>query len=194
MDEPTSVSADTFVLGASGVRAGDAAGPMPPGLPMVRRRSGLVRMAVGAAAFLVASVGGFLGWRLLFGGFSFPGEIAGVERVDSGFVDGMVETMQAAAEREAGVSIDMAVYGNAFLPQYVMFTVEISDSDTLAELAASGLPQAPPIVDLSGSEIGCAPNPDGSACAWLDGDKLVGLGGMSTTPDQLRSIALDLKG
>jgi hypothetical protein len=193
MQEKASMPADSFVLGTTGVTRELPTEPIPYAPKPQPQRPAWVRPAVGALAFVIGAAGGFLGWRMLFGPYSFPDEIAGVERLESDLVDGLVEIMKETARSQAGVEMDVAVYGNALQPDYVMFTAELEDpSMVMQALAAGDDPNTVPQIDLSGNTVGCAPNLGGASCAWMEGDRMVGLGG-SSGPEQLHAVALGLK-
>ena len=181
------------MLGANNVSTGYALRGLPPPAPHSSRRSGRVRLIAGTTAFLLGAVGGFLGWQALFGGFSFPGEITGAERVDSQFTE-VVEMTQATMKRQLGLEIEVAVYGTASGVQYVMFAADIpDDADTLMRLAELEPSQVTPLTATTGSQVSCGPNEFGSACGWLSGKEIVGLVAVEKSPEQLSAIAQGLK-
>lgn len=147
-------------------------------------RSRVLGWLVRGAVFAVAAVGGYVGYQWLFGGFPFPDEIAGQERVDSERAEDAA-AVGASIGRILGVDMEMAFYGSEVTPVYVMFAFEVPESvSSLSTLAGSDLSR-----NADGSiPFQCRQDVDGASCFWERDGTVVGIGG-GGTPGQLRPVA-----
>jgi hypothetical protein len=137
-----------------------------------------------AAVVFVAGVAG--GWwlvdRLFFGGFPFPDEVAGQERVDSEVARDAADVIASIGEI-LDVDMEMAFYGTDLRPAYVMVAFELPD--------AGAVTQVPPFGGASAGDFSfqCGPDAQGAACLWEEGGTVVGIGGIGQTPEQLEPVA-----
>ena len=187
MDE-TRIARDSFVLGApaAGTDYVIPALPGPAPLPPTRNDS-TKKLAAGGAAFVVGLVGGWLGFSALFGGVSFPDEIAGESRIESEVVDQGVELIQSiVAATGLDIEIDYAFYGSQVSPKYMMFVGEF-DQEALDSMAASAGEDVP-----SSMPVTCSPDRQGAACLWVEDYTLVGLYGWGASPEALNPTAQQL--
>ena len=166
----------------------------PPGL-----RAGWIVIGVVAVALVVLVL------VLVMGGSALPDRFAGAERVTSGPIADMVSGMTDMIE-EAGVSVDLALYGGELDPRYMVLTMEgagVSGQD-LTDQLQQGLPASVGgEIDLSeaieesvdGVEYVCVPatgqqfaalGGNVGICLYQDGDQVAMT--MSLRDDQLYGL------
>ena len=189
MNEKTNMPADSFVLGAPAPTTPYVPNALPAPSYGPKTSTKNVRLVAGIAAFMVGAVGGFLGWRMLFGGYGFPDQVAGVSRIESDAVDAGVDYAQGlVASTGIDVEIDYAFYGSSIIqPQYMMFAASI-DEETLEMMLATS-PQGSPT-----EFVQCQPDRDGTACMWLEGHTVVGVYGWGASPESLNPQAQLIQG
>jgi len=177
--------------------------PVTPSPTPPKRRFGLVAaivglVVIGAIAIVVLTNGG--------GGSGLPDAFGGAERIDSGPMAELFSGMSDAFS-QAGMEIDLAIYGGELLPRYMIMTVE---GETVgADPLSSGLQQG--LVSGMGGQIDmsqaieetvdgvyyvCVPaaNPQAGAgfgsemgiCLYQDGDRVAVA--MSLTNDELHGL------
>jgi hypothetical protein len=141
--------------------------PPPPHVGAPAGRS-WGRLLAAAVVFVAGFAGGW--WlvdRLFFGGFPFPDEVAGHERVDSDRAEEVADAL-ASLGGLLDVEMEFAFYGSEIEPAYVMFAFEIPDGINPTSL------QGFPIGDV---RFQCRPESEGSSCFWQHDGMIVGLGG-----------------
>lgn len=165
---------------------GNGSGVMtaPPSTPVGTTREARPWAWVLRAVLFVAAFAG--GWLLVnhffFGGFPFPSQVAGHERVDS-------ENARDAAEAITGfgqafdLEIEMAFYGSEAQPAYMMFVFEMPE----------GLPTAgaEPFTGAAGAvPFTCQEQIEGASCFWSgEGGQFVGLGGFGKPAAEVEPVA-----
>jgi hypothetical protein len=149
-------------------------------------RDAALGWVVRGLVFVVAAVGGYFGYQWLFGGFPFPDEVGGYERVESDDVEGAAEAVASIAEI-LEVEMEIALYGSEIQPAYVMFVFEVPEEGALAGVQPFGGPAS--------GEIGfqCGPDAQGAGCVWEQEGQLVGLGAIGQTVEQLEPVARQVK-
>jgi hypothetical protein len=147
--------------------------------------------AIKVAVFLAFAVGGFLAWRLLFGGFPFPEEIAGQPRIENDTTEEATELISSFT-RSFGAELEMAVYGDeATAPSYVLYVVTLQEGGGLDQAVAV---PGHPLGELMSGRMTCAADPQGSSCTWLEGeDELIGVAGYGLSPEEVRPVAREVR-
>jgi hypothetical protein len=140
---------------------------------------------------LTLAVGGFVGWRLLFGGLPFPEEVAGQPRIENETTEQATELMSSISGL-LGAELEVAYYGDtATAPAYVVYVMTLPEGSALDEaITVSG----GPLAELESGGMTCVPDVQGSSCTWLQAEgELVGVGGFGLTPEDLRPVARDVR-
>jgi hypothetical protein len=135
----------------------------------------------GLVVVLAAGLG-LVGYRWLTRGFSFPDQIAGLERTDA---EESVEAAEAIASiaQILGVEMEAAFYGDELQPTYVMFAFEKPEDSRLTGVQPfGGLPG-------TGIPFQCGPDAQGAGCVWEHDGRVVGIGGIGQTVEQLEPVA-----
>jgi hypothetical protein len=138
---------------------------------------------VKGVVFVLAFGGGW--WAVnhfFFGGFPFPDQVSGQPRVESERARDAAEAIASIAEM-LDVEMEMAFYGTEAQPAYVMFAFEIPDQ--------VALPGAQLFSQSPAGEIPfqCGPDAQGAACVWDHDGRVVGVGGIGQTVEQLDPVA-----
>lgn len=190
MDEKTAIPADSFVLGSTGVTRELPTSPIPRPPALKKETPAWVRPAVGVLAFLVGAAGGFLGWKILFGGFAFPDQINGAERVESEMIDEAEQMVQGlVATMGVEVDVEYAFYGDGGgKPDYMMFSMGMEDGVLDMMAASSGATG-----DLNSMPSECSPVDPGSMCLWVHDDAVVALASFTQGVDVLSPTADQVK-
>jgi hypothetical protein len=175
-------------IGPAASIAGDGTGPVmttAPPAPEAPTSTGTDwgRWLVKGVVFVLAFAGGW--WAVnhfFFGGFPFPDQVAGQPKVESEQVRDAAEAIASLAEI-LDVEMEMAFYGTEAQPVYVMFAFEIPDQ--------VALPGAQPFSQSPAGEIPfqCGPDAQGAACVWDHDGRVVGVGGIGQTVEQLDPVA-----
>lgn len=195
--EGPSAAAGTVTEGPL-ARAGVLAPPAPPPLHPAPTTGGTaVSWVVRGVVLVVAAVGGWLAVDWFLNRSPFPEEIAGQPRIESEEARDVQEFLQSAAEM-LDLEMESAFYGRG-MPSFMMLTITLPEGTTADQLwaqldaASADVMQPYPIPD--GSDFGCAPGAQGfgAMCVWVEDDLLVEVDGLSSSVEELETIARDLR-
>ena len=153
-----------------------------------------LRWLVRIVVFVVAAVAGYLGYQWLFGGFPFPDEVAGQERMESDLVEDF-ESLTDSVGATFDVDVEMALYGTG-IPLYFMAAAEVPSGQSIARfsegfVAGSGGPARGP-VDLHTVTCSGLPGGVGAQCSWVHEETVVLLQGFLSTSEDLHGVARDI--
>jgi hypothetical protein len=138
----------------------------------------VVRAVLFAAAF---AGGWWLVNHFFFGGFPFPDQVAGHERVESENARDAAEAITAFGEA-FNLEMEMAFYGPEVQPVYMMFVFEMPEGVPLA-----GQPFGGP---TGSAPFQCQEQPQGASCFWTGEDgQVIGVGGMGKPAAEVEPVA-----
>lgn len=145
--------------------------------------------------FVVAAVGGYFAYQWLFGGFPFPEQIAGQQRMDSDLVEDFEDLLRDFSGA-FDVEVEMALYGGV-MPAYFMAAAEVPGGQDPGEFyrgftTGSGVTTDFAAVDPNTVICTGFPGGVGAQCSWLQEDTVILLQGFSSTDADLQAVAEDV--